>query len=202
MCEWWAWCGVYVAQSCECLDVCTCAHTCEGQRKTLGVFFYRSQLYCLETGSLVEPEAPGFAMLGWLTNELLGYPHLCLPTLGLQAQQLQVASFYMSSGKAELSRGVKMIGPRAALSLIGITEKWRCQTDALEWPRTTGCPSEQPPLRGEQQKIFGDRHKTMFQSDESDKHGLGGRKRRGDTGRAHVWLPYETPEPQLKFKDN
>lgn len=57
-------CGVvciYVVQSYECLDVCACAHICKGQRKTSGIFFYCSQLYyCLETGSLMEPDAHHF----------------------------------------------------------------------------------------------------------------------------------------------
>lgn len=52
---------VYVVQSYKCLDVCACAHICKGQRKTLGgIFFYCSQLYCLETGSLMEPDAHNF----------------------------------------------------------------------------------------------------------------------------------------------
>lgn len=56
-------CGVvciYVVQSYECLDVCACAHVCKGQRKTSDIFSYCSQLYCLETGSLMEPEAHHF----------------------------------------------------------------------------------------------------------------------------------------------
>lgn len=57
---------LYVYVVCMCMlweGIHALVHTCGGQRRTLNIFQH-SPPYCMETGSLAEPEAPHFGWVG------------------------------------------------------------------------------------------------------------------------------------------